>query len=104
MERVAFTMKILAGFMDEYKRRHEEIWPELTKLLKETGISEYSIFIDEENNLLFGMLNSDDQEAFDSLPRQETMQLWWKYMSDIVETNADNSPVIIPLKEMFYLP
>jgi L-rhamnose mutarotase len=97
-------MKILPGCAVEYKKRHDEIWPRLVFLLKEAGISEYSIFLDEETNDLFGVLNADNTNAIDQLPQQEIMQEWWKYMSDIMETNADNSPLSTPLKEVFYLP
>lgn len=102
--RVAFKMKLFRGFEAEYKKRHDEIWPELSALLKEKGISEYSIFFDEETNSLFGVLNVPDAKNLDTLPGHEVMQRWWKYMGDIMESNPDNSPVSVPLKEVFYLP
>ncbi len=80
------------------------MWPELKKLLKETGISDYSIFLDETTNSLFGILKIDDELSLDKLPEQPVMKQWWAYMKDIMETNPDNSPVSIPLKEVFYLP
>lgn len=104
MERVAFKMQLYKGFEAEYKKRHEEIWPELSLLLKESGVSEYSIFLDETTNSLFGVLKADDPKVLDSLPTKEIMQRWWKYMGDIMESNPDNSPVSIPLEEVFYLP
>jgi L-rhamnose mutarotase len=104
MKRIAFKMKILPDCADEYKKRHDEIWPSLVFLLKEAGISEYSIFLDEETNDLFGVLNTENKDAIDNLPRQAIMQEWWKYMRDIMETNADNSPLNKPLKDVFYLP
>lgn len=104
MARVAFKMKLFPGFEEEYKKRHDEIWPELQQLLKQSGISEYSIFLDEETNSLFGVLNVSDPKNLDKLPQQEVMQRWWKYMADIMESNPDNSPVSIPLKDVFYLP
>jgi L-rhamnose mutarotase len=104
MKRVAFKMQLFKGFEEEYKKRHDEIWPELQALLKESGISEYSIFLDETTNSLFGFMKVADQEAVDRLPEQAIMQRWWKYMGDIMEANPDNSPVSVPLKEVFYLP
>jgi L-rhamnose mutarotase len=103
-QRVAFKMKLFPGCEEEYKRRHDLIWPELQFLLKGAGISEYSIFLDEESNVLFGVLNIIDTTSMDRLPAQEIMQRWWKYMADIMETNPDGSPVSLPLKEVFYLP
>ena len=104
MQRVAFKMQLHTGFEAEYKKRHDEIWPELQKLLKESGVSEYSIFLDETTNSLFGVLKAKDPKRLDDLPKLEIMQRWWKYMKDIMESNPDNSPVSSPLKEVFYLP
>ena len=104
MQRVAFKMKLFEGYEAEYKKRHDEIWPELRVLLKETGISEYSIFLDIETNTLFGYLSVADTKKLDELPREPVIKKWWAYMKDIMETNEDNSPVTIPLKEVFYLP
>ncbi len=104
MERVAFKMKLLPGFEAEYKKRHDGIWPELAELLKQTGIFDYSIFLEEESGNLFGFLKVENKSALDSLPAQAIMQKWWAYMSDIMEVNPDRSPVSFSLKEVFYLP
>src|SRR4029079_6975133 len=69
--RVAFKMKLFPGFEAEYKKRHDEIWPELVQLLKEAGISDYSIFLDEETNSLFGVLKITDPKNMNNLPHQE---------------------------------
>ena len=104
MQRVAFKMKLFDGYEAEYRKRHDEIWPELRALLKETGISDYSIFLDIETNTLFGYLTIADTNKLDDLPREPVIKKWWSYMKDIMESNEDNSPVTIPLKEVFYLP
>ncbi len=78
--------------------------PELEQLLKSTGISEYSIFLDEATNNLFGFLKAEDIGLLDNLPAHPVMQKWWLYMKDIMRSNPDNSPVSIPLQEVFYLP
>jgi L-rhamnose mutarotase len=104
MQRVAFKMKLFIGQEAEYKRRHDELWPELNSLLKENGIKDYSIFLDESTNSLFGVLNIDDAKKLDELHHHPVMKKWWEYMKDIMETNPDNSPVSIPLQEVFYLP
>src|ERR1700688_4088404 len=103
MNRVAFKMKLFPGFADEYKTRHDEIWPGLVEILKGAGISDYSIFIDEETGCLFGVLKANDPELADDLSSNPIVQQWWQFMSNIMETNTDNSPVSIPLKEVFYL-
>jgi len=104
MQRVAFKMKLFQGCEAEYKRRHDALWPELQSLLKQAGIKDYSIFFDEETNDLLGYLTIDDAKKLDDLPNEPVMQKWWAYMKDIMETNENNSPVNIPLKEVFYLP
>lgn len=104
MDRVAFKMKLFPGFEQEYKKRHDEIWPEIIALLKNNGISDYSIFLDEETNDLIGFLTITDKALLDKLPTNAIMQRWWTYMASVMESNSDNSPVSAQLKEVFYLP
>jgi L-rhamnose mutarotase len=104
MHRIAFKMKLFKGYEAEYKKRHDKIWPELVTLLKENGIEGYSIFLDEETNILVAVLRIDNPETLDKLPLAPIMQKWWSYMKDIMESNPDNSPVSVLLKEVFYLP
>ena len=104
MPRLAFKMKLFPGKEEEYKKRHDEIWPELSQLLKDHGISDYSIFLDEETLSLFGVLNIEDETQMEELPKHPIMKKWWAYMADIMESNPDHSPVSIPLKEVFYMP
>lgn len=103
MQRVAFKMKLLKGYQDEYKKRHDELWDDLKKLLRQAGVTEYSIFLDEETSFLFAYLTIDDARNLDELSHQPIMKKWWAYMKDIMETNEDNSPVASSLKEVFYL-
>ena len=103
MERKAFKMFLLPGFEAEYKKRHDEIWPELVELLKSNGISEYHIYLNEQSLSLFGILKITDPMKLDELPHHPVMKKWWAYMKDIMETNADNSPVSIPLINVFHL-
>lgn len=104
MQRVAFKMKLREGFAEEYQKRHDALWPELEALLKQKGIQEYSIFLDEETYALFGVLKVADANLLQTLPQHAVMQKWWAYMKDIMDTNEDHSPVSQPLKEVFYLP
>ena len=101
--RNAFKMKLKPGFEAEYKKRHDEIWPELTKLLSETGIQDYSIFLDEETLILFAVQKISPDFDQQYLPNHPIVKTWWAYMADIMETNPDNSPVAISLKEVFHL-
>lgn len=103
MQRVAFKMKLLPGKKEEYVKRHDQIWPELTELLKANGISDYSIFLDEETNTLLGVQKTEKSAGSQDLGNSDIVKKWWKYMADIMETNPDNSPVTIPLEEVFYM-
>lgn len=104
MQRHAFKMRLNPGMEAEYTRRHDEIWPELVDLLREAGISNYSIHLDAETNTLFGYLERRDDHTMDDLPNHPVMKRWWAYMGDIMATNPDGSPVAIPLTETFYMP
>lgn len=103
MQRLAFKMHLHPGNTDEYKKRHDALWPELEALLKSIGIADYSIFLDEETNSLFGVLKVPDAKLMDTLAGHPVMQKWWTYMKDIMDTHPDHSPVSISLKEVFYL-
>lgn len=101
--RNAFKMKLKPGFETEYKKCHDEIWPELATLLSESGIRDYSIFLDEETLTLFAVQKIAPDFNPDYLPNHPIVKKWWAYMADIMETNPDNSPISIPLKEVFHL-
>jgi L-rhamnose mutarotase len=103
MPRIAFKMQLLPGHEAEYQRRHDQIWPELADLLRETGIRDYSIFLDKSTLALFGVLDIDHPEHLDALPQHPVMRKWWDYMADIMAVNADNSPISVPLTDVFYL-
>ncbi|SLN40764.1 L-rhamnose mutarotase [Pseudooctadecabacter jejudonensis] len=102
--RFVFRMKLHDDMEAEYKRRHDEIWPELVDLLHDAGVSEYSIHLDEDTGHLIGVLERADDHDMHALPSHPVMQKWWAYMGDIMETNADTSPVAVPLTPMFYMP
>lgn len=101
--RNAFKMKLKPGFEAEYKKRHDEIWPELQTLLSDAGIQDYTIFLDEETLTLFAFQKIKEGFEEEFLPNHPIVKKWWKYMGDIMETNPDNSPVSSPLKEVFHM-
>lgn len=103
MEKFAFKMRLNPGQKDEYQRRHEAIWPDLTRLLHATGIQDYSIFLDEESDVLFGVLWRKDDHKMDELPNHPVMQRWWAHMADIMETQPDNAPISTVLMPVFHM-
>ena len=104
MEKYAFTMRLNPGCEEEYRRRHDAIWPELVDLLKDAGVSDYSIHLDRGTNTLFGVLWRREDHGMDDLPAHPVMQRWWAHMADIMETHPDNAPVAVPLETVFHMP
>lgn len=103
MEKYAFKMQLHPGMEGEYRRRHDAIWPELVALLKEAGVQDYSIHLDPETNILFGVLWRRPDHGMDALPAHPVMQRWWAHMADIMVTKPDNEPVAVPLVPMFHM-
>jgi len=103
MQKIAFKMKLKPGFKCEYKKRHDEIWPELAQLLKENGVSDYSIFFDEETDILFAVQKLSSDGSAQNLGSEAIMKKWWNYMADIMDVNPDNSPVVVGLEKVFHL-
>jgi len=103
MIRKASKMKVFPDCYEEYKKRHDELWPEMETMLKEHGAHQYSIFLDEETGTLFAYVVIESEEKWSAAAKTETCQKWWAYMKDIMETNEDNSPKSWSLKEVFYL-
>ncbi|TIP97937.1 MAG: L-rhamnose mutarotase, partial [Mesorhizobium sp.] len=59
--------------------------------------------LDDETNILFGVLWRRDDHGMDELPKHRVMQRWWAEMADIMETKPDNEPVAVPLETMFHM-
>jgi len=103
MQRKAFKMFLKPGYEQEYKKRHNEIWPELKQLIQESGVHDYSIFWDSDTNILFAIQKVEGETGSQDLGEDLIVQKWWAYMADIMETNPDNSPVTVEMPELFYL-
>ncbi|KQV82439.1 L-rhamnose mutarotase [Massilia sp. Root351] len=98
----AFRMKLKPGTVEEYRRRHDELWPDLGRALGEAGIYDYSIFLDEETLHLFAVLKLRQENHIAELPKKEVMQRWWDYMADLMEVEPGNRPREWPLEQMFH--
>ncbi|MBD8676991.1 L-rhamnose mutarotase [Sphingomonas sp. CFBP 13720] len=103
MARHAFRMQLKPGMQAEYRARHDAIWPELSDLLRDAGISDYWIFLDEATGALFATLELADDNGRDALPDHPVMQRWWVSMAPLMETEADNRPLEWPLTPMFHM-
>ena len=103
MERIGFKMQLLPGHAEEYQRRHDHIWPELSSLLHAAGVSDYSIFLDPDTNILFAVLRRQSGHTMDDLPQPELMRRWWRHMADIMVVHEDLAPVQRQLLPMFHM-
>lgn len=102
-EKIAFTMKLLPGKAAEYERRHDAIWPELAALLRDAGISDYSIYLDETSDTLFAVLWRRKDHGMAALPQHPVMRKWWDCMADLMLVKSDHEPVTAPLRQVFHL-
>jgi L-rhamnose mutarotase len=103
MIRNAFKMKLKPGCAAEYERRHNEIWPALAAELRAAGITEYSIFLDEETLTLFAFQTLQENHTTDRLPQLPIVREWWDSMAPLMETHPDRVPICEPLREVFRL-
>lgn len=103
MERIAQLMYLYPDQQEEYKKRHDELWPELEAALKAHGASNYSIFLDKNTDILFAYLEVKSQARYNQIADTDICKKWWAYMAPIMKTNEDNSPVTKELHEVFYL-
>ncbi len=106
MERVGFRLKVRKELMDEYARKHSEVWPEMLDALRSTGWSNYSIFLDRNDGTLFGYFETADLEAaLAGMGKTEVNERWQKDMArffvDLDGVNADKG--FIKLEQVFFL-
>ncbi|PJG84683.1 L-rhamnose mutarotase [Conservatibacter flavescens] len=103
MIRKGVLMQVNPDCHAKYKKRHDEIFPELVKALKDHGAHNYSIFLDEKRNLLFGYVEIESEERWNQVAQTQACQKWWAFMKDIMPSNPDNSPISEELEQVFYL-
>lgn len=103
MEKIAFTMRLKPGVAAEYEQRHDALWPDLGAALKQAGISDYSIFLAPDDVTLFAVLWRTTDHGMAALPEADVMKRWWAFMADLMDTHADHSPVVTPLRQVFHL-
>ena len=98
-----FKMKLYPGMEKEYEHRHSKLWDEMKEMIHEHGGRNYTIFLDSETNTLFGYIEIEDEEKWKKGADTAINRKWWHYMADIMETNEDESPVCVDLKQVFHL-
>ena len=99
---VAYKLKLKPGMAAEYKKRHDAIWPELSKAIRDAGVSDFTIYHDAATDELFAVQKLAPGHTAAKLRETELMRKWWAHMAPLMETNPDLSPVRVPLEEVFH--
>ena len=107
MNRIGFLLKVKENMLDEYKRHHENVWPEMLEALRETGWHNYSLFM-RPDGLLFGYFETFDtlQAAVERMAKKEVNERWQTLMAPFFELppGAHADETMMELTEVFHLP
>lgn len=105
MERVCFLLKVRPDRIEEYKRRHAAVWPEMLDALRETGWHNYSLFL-RDDGLLVGYFETPSlQAALDGMAAREVNERWQREMAPFFEALDGRRPdeSFLRLAEVFHL-
>ena len=104
MIRKSFRMTLKEGKLEEYIRKHDEVWPEITKALSDAGVTNYSIYYHEKDNTLIEYMELKDDHTFDKLEDLDILKKWNVYMKNLLVTKSeqDATPIVEELTEVFH--
>ena len=106
MQRVGFTFKIKPELKDDYKKAHDEIWPEFTKVINDYGMHNYSIYFRKDGTLFAYMeVEGNFEKHMGKLSKLEINEKWQKYMDKyfVKEDRSKLGPETEMLEEVFHL-
>jgi L-rhamnose mutarotase len=104
MERLCFAMELRPGSIDEYIRRHDEIWPELVAELKEAGLSNYTLFRDSDERIVgYVECEPDAKTCFGSLANAEANVRWSAWFEDIIVSLTDDDGNMHSMPALWHL-
>lgn len=103
MERICFTFEIFEGKEDEYKRRHDEIWPELVTAIKDAGFSNYSLFRKGTQIIAYAEVEPDAATAFAALAPNEANARWSEWFTDVIVSLTDENGDLRMHQEVWHL-
>ena len=101
--RKTFVMSVNPDCIEEYKKRHNPIWPELEQTLKDHGVTNYSIHHLPSTNQLFAYAEIENETKWNEIANTEICKKWWSHMGDLMPSNPDTSPVALDLNEVFHI-
>ena len=105
MKRICFVLQVKPDRLDEYKRRHRSVWPEMLNALRETGWNNYSLFL-RDDGMLVGYLETEDFERSRAgMASREVNERWQSEMKDFFVQPQGLTPdrAMQPLEEVFHL-
>lgn len=103
MQRFCFTFQLHPGQEAEYKRRHDEIWPELVDALKDAGISNYTLFRRGRQVIGYCECEPDAQTAFATVGATDVNRRWSAWFEDVIESLTDESGRLLEAEEVWHL-
>ena len=103
MERLCFTFEIRPGTEAEYKKRHDEIWPELVDAIKQAGFENYSLFRRGTQVVAYVECQPDAASAFAALGPNEANARWSKWFEDVIVSLTDEDGELYRLEEVWHL-
>lgn len=103
MIRKAFLMQVFPDQVEEYEKRHNPIWQELSDVFAARGVHNYSIFHDQETHLLFGYVEIEDETQWASIASTEVCRRWWESMKPLMKYHPDGTPWSRDLREVFHV-
>ena len=102
-ETLSFALHLKPGCEAEYRRRHDELWPEMRDLLFSRGLVHYEISLHPETSLLFAFIVRRKDHSMDGMTDHPVAQRWRAHMADILETTTGIVPRVDPLTRMVAL-
>jgi len=106
MKRVGFLLKVKQDMMDDYKKQHEAVWPEMLEALRRTGWHNYSLFL-RDDGLLFGYFEAteDFPTSLDGMAKEAINLKWQEFMGPYFEALGGGRPdqTMLELEEVFHL-
>lgn len=103
MERFCFTFTIKPGAEVEYKRRHDEIWPEMIQALKDAGITNYTLFRRGLDIIAYAECHPDAKTAFGKVAETEVDARWSEWFGDVIERRFDETGEPMTAEEVWHL-
>ena len=99
----AFKMRLEYGMGPEFEKRHAEVWPEVEKMIHEYGGSNCSVFLDERQGVLFGVITVEDEDRWATIRDNVLLKKWFEHIAPTMKMTRENRPDAVPLRMVFHM-